>query len=311
MLIASFSQRSLENACALWDEGQVVAIPTETVYGLAGDATNDKAITTIYSVKNRPVFNPLIIHCHSLSQAKRYAEFSLRAERVANAFWPGPLTLVLKRRMGCEISLLASAGLDTLALRIPAHPIALDLLRAYEIPLAAPSANLSNTISPTRAQDVYASLGERVPLILDGGDTSVGVESTILDLSGEEPVLLRPGGLALEVIEKQIGEKVLHYKGDEIKAPGMTKRHYAPEAKVKLNMTVKQNKQGEVLLGFGAVVGDLSLSLSGNLEEAAANLFRMLRDLDQPGIHTISIAPIPNHGLGLAINDRLRRAAAD
>lgn len=315
MIIVPFSPEILQKACELLSSGDVVAIPTETVYGLAADATNDQAVAKIYATKQRPEFNPLIIHCHSASQASQYVEFTQVAERLAERFWPGPLTLVLKRRkdLSTPISLLASAGLDTLAIRIPSHPVAQALIKLYGKPLAAPSANLSMTISPTCALDVQASLGSRVPLIIDGGATKIGVESTIVDLSGEEPTLLRPGGISLESLRAEIGD-IRFYHGTSIKAPGMMQRHYAPSARIRLNALQKDHPD-EKMIGFGAVEGDLNLSPTGNLEEAAANLFRMMREMDAQltaqGIKTktIAVAPIPTHGLGLAINDRLTRAA--
>jgi L-threonylcarbamoyladenylate synthase len=315
--IESFSPEILSRACELLHAGDVVAIPTETVYGLAGDATNDKAIVKIYAVKQRPEFNPLIIHCHSAQQAKQYAEFDARAEKLADAFWPGPVTFVLRRRQDAPqdslVSLLASSGLDTLAIRIPAHPVAQALIKAYSKPLAAPSANLSQTISPTSAIDVQASLGNRVPLIIDGGRTPVGVESTIIDLTEERPKILRPGGIAVEQIQQLIGPVDLAFSGTfngtlgGIRAPGMMARHYAPSVPVRLN--VLESQPGELFLGFGDIAGDHNLSPAGNLEEAAANLFRLMRLMDQPGIVGIAVAPIPRSGLGLAINDRLMRAA--
>ena len=306
MSISAFSPEVLEQACELLSAGDVVAIPTETVYGLAADATNDQAVAKIYAVKQRPDFNPLIIHCHSAQQAKQYVEFDSRAEKLASEFWPGPVTFVLNRRPDSAISLLASSGLDTLAVRIPAHPMAQALIKAFSRPLAAPSANLSQTISPTSALDVQASLGTRVPLIIDGGNTKVGVESTIIDLTETVPVILRPGGLSVERIQDIIGPVYIGGEG-AIKAPGMMERHYAPSVRMRLNII--DPMPGEFYLGFGDVACDLNLSPVGNLEEAAANLFRMMRDLDRPGALGIAVAPIPNQGLGLAINDRLKRAA--
>ncbi len=307
MNIQAFSPEVLQHACQLLASGAVVAIPTETVYGLAADATNDQAVAKIYAVKQRPEFNPLIIHCHSAQQAKQYVEFDDRAEKLADLFWPGPVTFVLKRKQDSEISLLASSGLDTLAVRIPAHPMAQALIKAYSKPLAAPSANLSQTISPTSALDVQASLGIKVPLIIDGGQTKVGVESTIVDLSEDVPVILRPGGLSVERIQEVIGSVRIGGHG-AIKAPGMMERHYAPSVQVRLN--ILNPLPDEKYLGFGPMACDLNLSESANLEEAAANLFRMMRELDQIGVSAIAVAPIPDHGLGLAINDRLRRAAS-
>lgn len=295
----------------LWRRGDVVAIPTETVYGLAADATNDRGVAHIYALKGRPTFNPLIIHVANLECAEKFAEFSKAAYHLASYFWPGPLTLVLKRKANCPISLLASAGLDTIALRVPAHPVTLELLKAYENPIAAPSANRSNTISPTSADDVRAAFGSDIPLIIDGGPCEVGLESTILDLSGDGPVLLRPGGTPIEALQafflmpiKRIEE------GAIIKAPGMLKRHYAPSIPLRMNALTPES--GEAFLDFGGQCPhhDLDLSPTGSLEEAAANLFRMMRTLDAPKFKGIAVAPIPLKELGLAINDRLSRAAA-
>lgn len=306
VIIASFSPEVLSQACGLLSSGDVVAIPTETVYGLAADATNDKAVAKIYAIKQRPEFNPLIIHCHSAQQAKSYVQFDKRAEKLADAFWPGPITFVLKRYPDSAISFLASSGLETLAVRIPAHPVAQALIKAYSKPLAAPSANLSQTISPTSAIDVQASLGNRVPLIIDGGQTRVGVESTIIDLTEAIPHILRPGGISVEQIQSVIGTVDLSRRA-AIKAPGMMARHYAPSVPMRLNVAAPLD--GELFLGFGPLDCDYNLSPSGNLEEAAANLFRMMRLMDRQNIAGIAVAPIPKHGLGLAINDRLMRAA--
>lgn len=307
MAIESFSQQVLIRACRLLAEGDVVAMPTETVYGLAADATNDQAVAKIYAVKQRPEFNPLIIHCHSVQQAESYAVFDELAHNLATHLWPGPITFVLNRRPDSEISLLTSSGLDTLAIRIPAHPIARTLIETYGCPLAAPSANLSQTISPTSAADVHASLGSRVPLIIDGGQTRVGVESTILDLSGDRPTILRPGGISIEQIQQIIGSTVALKTHGSIKAPGMMARHYAPSIPMRLNVATPLD--GELFLGFGDMVCDYNLSLTGDLEEAAANLFRLMRLMDQPQVKAIAVAVIPMQGLGLAINDRLTRAA--
>jgi L-threonylcarbamoyladenylate synthase len=296
-------------ACSLLEQGQVVAIPTETVYGLAGDAYCDEAIARIYQVKCRPQFNPLIIHYDTFSAIVQDVEINKWAERLADQFWPGPLTLVLPRKTTSQVSLLASAGLSSLAIRIPDHEIARSLIQHYGRPLAAPSANLSNTISPTSAHDVYASLGARVPLIIDGGSCSVGLESSIIDLTGKLPQLLRPGGIAVEDLEDCLKTSLLHPERDGvIKAPGMLKRHYAPSIPIRLNAL--EPEEGEAYLGFGTYHhGDYTLSASGDLLEAAACLFRFMRALDHPNYRGIAVAPIPNHGLGLAINDRLQRAA--
>lgn len=297
----------INEACSLWQQGDVVAIPTETVYGLAADAAQDIAVAKIFSVKGRPQFNPLILHVSSLEQLEAYAEVTPSLVKTAAAFWPGPLTLVLKRRTHAQLSYLVTAGLDTVAVRLPAHPITQTLIKAYGKPLAAPSANKSNSISPTSATDVEVSLGDQVPLIIDGGATAVGLESTIVDLTADTPTILRPGGVTFEALRDVLGDLSYAVTGAAIKAPGMLKRHYAPSIPMRLSALEKQ--PGEVMLGFGKMPCDLNLSEQGNLQEAAANLFRMMRLLDNPEYCGIAVAPIPQEGLGVAINDRLSRAA--
>lgn len=299
---------AIAEAARLLRDGRLVAFPTETVYGLGGDAGNDRAVAGIFEAKRRPRFNPLIAHVAAVGAARDLAVFDARAEAVAARFWPGPLTLVLPRRDGAPVSLLASAGLDTLALRVPNHPVAAALLRAAGRPIAAPSANRSGAVSPTRAEHVAESLGEAVDLILDGGPCRVGIESTILDLSGPRPALLRPGGVAAEDLEKMLGPLDRPAAGP-VKAPGMLESHYAPGLPVRLD--AERAEPGEALLGFGAAPGaTLNLSPAGDPVEAAANLFAMLRTLDRPEFSGIAVSPIPDRGLGAAINDRLRRAAA-
>ena len=297
----------IQNACHLWQQGEVVAIPTETVYGLAADAEQDIAVAKIFALKGRPQFNPLILHVHSLEQLENYAEITPLLLQAAAVFWPGPLTFVLKRRSQAKLSYLVSAGLDSIAVRLPAHPIAQELLRAYGKPLAAPSANKSNSISPTSAADVTASFGTEIPLIIDGGSATIGLESTIIDLTTNIPTILRPGGVTFEALTAILGEIQYIETGAAIKAPGMLKRHYAPSIPLRLN-TVEQY-DNEAMLGFGSMTCNLNLSPSSDLQEAAANLFRMLRQLDNPTYQGIAVAPIPNHNLGVAINDRLNRAA--
>jgi L-threonylcarbamoyladenylate synthase len=296
-------------------EGRLVAFPTETVYGLGADATNGKAVAAIFDAKGRPRFNPLIVHVASISGAKTHAEFTSLALRLAEAFWPGPLTLVLKRRAESDLSDLVSAGLETIAIRVPDHPIAQALLEAAGRPLAAPSANRSGRVSPTQAQHVQMDLGERVGLILDGGPTAHGLESTIVDATGEAPVLLRPGAVPAETIESVLGRTMSRAVDvrDKPLSPGQLASHYAPEAKVRLGAT--DVREGEALLAFGCDVPTtagpmINLSPTGDLIEAAANLFAALRALDQTGTKGIAVMPIPEQGLGEAINDRLRRAAA-
>ncbi len=308
MAIVAVHSQSLDQACSLLAQGQVVAIPTETVYGLAADAYQDQAIARIYQVKGRPQFNPLIIHYPDFTHVKEDVRINKWAELLAENFWPGPLTFVLPKQEASQISLLATAGLSTLAVRVPQHPVAQQLLAHYGRPLAAPSANRSNTISPTSAEDVACSLQDRVPLILDGGACSVGLESSIVDLTGDIPVLLRPGGITVEQLQAVLGKISVAAPGQTIKAPGMLKRHYAPNIPVRLNAVSPQ--AGEVYLGFGTYDhGSYNLSHRGDLLEAAANLFRFMRLLDQPHYRGMAIAPIPQHGLGLAINDRLKRAS--
>jgi len=301
----------IERATALIRAGRLVAFPTETVYGLGADATQDRAVAAIFAAKGRPAFNPLIAHVLDAAEARRYVVWNDIAERLAAAFWPGPLTLVLPRVKNCRLSLLASAGLDTAAVRAPSHPIARALIAASGVPIAAPSANRSGAISPTRPEHVVESLGGAVDLVIDGGPCDVGLESTVLDLTTPTPTLLRPGGTTREAIEALIGAiedgPAIGVPG-ALHSPGQLESHYAPRAAMRLNATAAQ--MGETMLGFGQVAGALNLSPSGDLVEAAANLFVMLRRLDATGTTRIAVAPIPESGLGAAINDRLRRAAA-
>jgi len=299
-------------ATELLRQGALVAFPTETVYGLGADARQGQAVAAIYEAKGRPSFNPLIAHVHSAEAAQRYVQWNDAAERLAQAFWPGPLTLVLPLRDGHGISPLVTAGLETLGLRVPAHPAGQALLQALDGPVAAPSANPSGRISPTTAAHVAGGLGGRIAAILDDGACGVGLESTIIGLAGPEPMLLRPGGLAAEEIEAVLGRKlVMRNVHDPLTAPGQLLSHYAPGASVRLNASAAA--PGELFLGFGpmgnAQTCDLNLSETGDLAEAAANLFGHLHRLDALG-QPIAVAPIPDHGLGAAINDRLRRAAA-
>jgi L-threonylcarbamoyladenylate synthase len=305
-------------AAKLLIDGKLVAFPTETVYGLGGDATNERAVAAIFEAKGRPQFNPLISHVLDAQEAQRFVRWSDTADSLAARFWPGALTLVLPRVEGSTIALLATAGLDTVAIRAPSHPVAQALIRAAGRPIAGPSANRSGAISPTHAEHVAESLGARVPMIIDGGPCLVGVESTVLDLSADSPVLLRPGGVSREAIEAVIGRIALSDAlptGDAArKSPGQLASHYAPARPVRLEATAVGTDEG--LLAFGPNVPPgamltLNLSPAGDLAEAAANLFAMMRALDRPGIGRIAVMTIPETGLGLAINDRLRRAAAD
>lgn len=311
--ILSPDQRGISRAAEFLRNGGLVAFPTETVYGLGADARNDRAVAGIFAAKNRPSFNPLIVHVPDLDHAARIAEFSGTARDLAQAFWPGALTLVLPLRADAGIAPLVSAGLDSIAVRVPAHPLARDLLRACGCPLAAPSANPSGGVSPTRSAHVMAGLSGRIDAVLDGGPSAVGVESTIIGLTGA-PGLLRPGGIPVEAIEACLGQTL----NQEVpvtgtpNAPGQLESHYAPGAGVRLNVT--RPDAGALWLGFGPDCADATWNLSpaGDLTEAAANLFGMLRDLDDLAVEGqgIAVAPVPDHGLGRAINDRLRRAAA-
>lgn len=300
----------IAEAARLLAAGELVAFPTETVYGLGGDARSDRAVARIYEAKGRPSFNPLIVHLPDLAAVAAIAEVGPKARLLAQAFWPGPLTLVLPLRPGAGISPLVTAGLSTVAVRVPAHPLAQLLLRGFGGPLAAPSANPSGRVSPTQALHVLEGLAGRIAAVLDGGACAVGLESTIL-LADPAPVLLRPGGVPVEAVEALLGEAV-RSGGDAGKptSPGQLASHYAPEAAVRLEAV--EALAGELLVGFGEVKGRLTLSETGDLVEAAARLFDALREADRlagPG-GRIAFAPVPETGLGRAINDRLRRAAA-
>jgi len=289
--------------------GGLCAFPTETVYGLGADARSDRAVAAIYAAKARPQFNPLIVHVASAGLAGELADLGDVGARLAAAFWPGPLTLVAPLRPGNGLSALVTAGLPTVALRVPAHALARDLLQTAGIPVAAPSANPSGQLSPTRAAHVLAGLGGRIDAVLDGGNCAVGLESTIVDISGP-PRILRPGGLPAEAIAAALGHGIALSTAagpDGPTAPGQLRSHYAPRAALRLNVTTPA--PGEMLLGFGPVTADLNLSPGGDLTEAAANLFHALRELDGRASR-IAVSPIPATGVGLAINDRLERAAA-
>jgi L-threonylcarbamoyladenylate synthase len=308
------TEETIERAARLLLAGELVAFPTETVYGLGADATNDAAVARIFAVKGRPRFNPLIVHVVRLAAAERLAVFDERARLTAHRFWPGPLTLVLPRRADRGLSLLVSAGLDTVALRMPIHGVDRDLLLATGRPIAAPSANRSGRVSPTTAADVAAELDEDVSLILDGGPCRVGIESTVLDLTGAVPVMLRPGGVPIEELGQVLGHIDTAVESENSpRSPGQLPSHYAPGLPMRLDVT--SARPGEALLAFGRVAPPgfaemLCLSRTGDLAEAAANLFAMLRRLDRPEFAGIAVMPIPEEGLGRAINDRLRRAAA-
>lgn len=303
---------ALAAALAALREGGVIGLPTETVYGLAGDATNPAAIASIYALKGRPHFNPLIAHVAGLAEAEQHAHFPPVARALALAFWPGPLTLVLARRADSPIAELACAGLTTIALRAPDHPVAQSLLRAFAKPLAAPSANRSGHVSPTSAQHVEQEFAPAALLILDGGPCRIGLESSVVaieaDGAGGVATLLRAGAIARSDLEQIAGPLAAPGAAGAPSSPGMLERHYAPAARLRLNAAAAD--PGETLLGFGAVDGAmLNLSAKGDVKEAAANLYAFLRQLDATGARAIAVSPIPNHGLGEAINDRLIRAA--
>lgn len=298
---------AIVEAGALLHAGKLVAFPTETVYGLGADAGNDKAVAAIFAAKGRPQFNPLIVHVRDLEEAEKLAAFSDEARKLAHTFWPGGLTFVLPRKQDAALSLLVSAGLDTVALRVPANAIAQRLLAAAGCPIAAPSANRSGTVSPTRAEHV----GDLADMVLDGGQTKIGIESTIIGFENGKPVLLRPGAIAREEIEAVVGP-LAERSSEAINAPGQLKSHYAPKTKLRLNANAV--KPDEALLAFGTPLSGAritsNLSAGGDVNEAAANLFAMMRELDAAGADCIAVMPIPETGLGEAINDRLRRAAA-
>ncbi len=304
------TEDGIARAAGLLGAGELVAFPTETVYGLGGDARSDLAVARIFAAKGRPRFNPLIVHVPDLDAARHVAFFDATAERIASAFWPGPLTLVLPVRPSARLSPLVTADLPSVAVRVPAHPLAQRLLRAFGAPVAAPSANPSGKVSPTRAEHVLAGLSGRIAAVLDGGACEVGLESTILGLAGD-PVLLRPGGIPAEAIEGCLG-RPLATGGDAARpsAPGQLESHYAPAAALRLDASAPE--PGEFWLGFGldAADADLNLSPNGDLVEAAANLFHYLREADARAEGRIAVSPVPEKGLGRAINDRLRRAAA-
>jgi L-threonylcarbamoyladenylate synthase len=298
--ILPFSDEAIAEAARLILAGQPVAVATETVYGLAADATDAAAVARIYEAKGRPGFNPLIVHVPDLAAAMRIGEFDEAALRLAKEHWPGPLTLVVPLRDGSGIALIVTAGLPTIGLRVPAHPAMQGLLKATGRPLAAPSANASGSLSPTRAEHVMKSLGGRIGLILDSGATERGLESTIVAATGGVPRLLRPGPIAIDL---ELAA------GDRIEAPGQLASHYAPSKPLRINATTA--KADEYWIGFGPLDGDANLSPASDLTEAAARLFDLLHLADASAKPKIAVAPVPDAGLGTAINDRLRRAASD
>jgi L-threonylcarbamoyladenylate synthase len=313
--IVRASAEAIRDAAAALRAGALVAFPTETVYGLGADATNGRAVAAVFAAKGRPTFNPLIAHVASEDAAAELGHLDEAGAKLARAFWPGPLTLVLRKRDGCPVAELATAGLDTVAVRVPAHSVARALLLAAKVPIAAPSANRSGHVSPTTAQHVAADLGDRVAMILDGGAAPIGLESTVVDVTGADPVVLRLGAASRGDIARVLGRPVALATGEAHMpaSPGMLARHYAPSARLRLNAT--DTRADEALLAFGTEHVPphqglmLNLSWSRDLVEAAANLFSALRTLDGTGANAIAVMPIPEQGLGEAINDRLRRAA--
>lgn len=307
--ILKAEQKAYERAAETLAKGGLVALPTETVYGLAGDARNDKAVAYIYRAKGRPSYNPLIVHVLRPEDAKKFANISPLAAQLIDAFWPGPLTLVLPK-IEAGLSKLAGSDLPTIAIRCPDAPWRAALSESgFKGPLVMPSANVSGHVSPTSAEHVAADLGDKIDLIIDGGPCDQGVESTILKIEGTHAVLLRPGTLSAEDFAPFISDLRLATSGAAISAPGMLKSHYAPNAKVRLNAQTKQDGEAYIAFGKTDIVADFNLSETGDLSEAARNLYRALRVLDK--VDTIAVAPIPNQGIGAAINDRLHRAAAD
>jgi len=312
-------ERAIAEAAACLAAGGLVAFPTETVYGLGADATDGAAVARLYAAKGRPAFNPLIAHVADLAAARALATFNDSAERLAATLWPGPLTLVLPKRDGCPVSDLATAGLDSIAIRVPGHPVARALLNAFDKPVVAPSANRSGHVSPTEASHVMADLGGRIDVIIDGGPAKVGVESTIVACLDDRPALLRPGGIARGTIERLLGAPLAEPEqtaADAPIAPGMLASHYAPHSRLRLD--AREVRPGEALLAFGPdalpgaaqAVRVLNLSAAGDTMEAASNLFSYLRALDALEASAIAVMSVPNDGLGEAINDRLQRAAA-
>ncbi len=309
------SAGDIEQAAQALRAGRLVAFPTETVYGLGAGATSDRAVAAIFAAKGRPRFNPLIVHVTDTGAARAVAGWNDTAERLADRFWPGALTLVLPRAEGSPLSLLVSAGGDTVGLRAPAHPVAQALLAATVLPVAAPSANRAGQVSPTTAEHVAAGLGGRIDLIVDGGPCPIGVESTVLDVTCTPPQLLRPGGVTRAALEAVIGPLAGAAPGaaHQRRSPGQLASHYAPTRPLRLDVTTVT--ADEALLAFGTqplegAAETLNLSPRGDLQEAAANLFAMLRALDRPEFRAIAVMPVPGHGLGEAIRDRLIRAAA-
>ena len=314
--IETATDDTLANASDILRRGGLVAFPTETVYGLGADARNDDAVARVFAAKDRPSFNPLIVHIADLAAAETLGAFNDRARALAAEFWPGPLSLVLPRRPDSGLSLLVSAGLDTVALRVPAHPLSQTLLTRFAGPIAAPSANRAGEVSPTAAAHVAESLGDGVDLIVDGGECTVGLESTVVDLCGARAAILRHGAVTREQLERVLGpidDASIPEPGAAPRSPGQIAKHYAPSIPVRINAT--DRRPNEAFIAFGEEIADgaaatRNLSPSGDLTEAAARLFATLRELDRPEFAGIAVAPVPDTGIGRAINDRLRRAVA-
>lgn len=324
--ILALNEKSIAEAAAILKDGGLVGMPTETVYGLAANACDGVAVAKIFEAKGRPQFNPLIVHVNDIDEVRSFAELGTQDEIIAQKFWPGALTLILKRKEGCALSDLVSAGLPTVAVRIPSHKGARALIKACGFPIAAPSANKSGSLSPTTPAHVAQSLGDAVDLILADGACAVGLESTVVDCTGDRPYVLRPGGVTAEYLSEALGEEVgysLGGNGQDVKSPGQLLKHYAPSIPVRLNAI--DLEEGEALLSFGGIKfmgvkggraasnlpDDMMqhLSKEGDLYEAAANLFAMMRALDKPEHKAIAVMNIPDNGIGVAINDRLKRAA--
>lgn len=313
MPVLPATEEAISQAAQALARGEIVAFPTETVYGLGADARDARAVTKVFAAKDRPRFNPLIVHVPDIASAETYAAFDETARKLAEAFWPGPLSLVLPKRPACGIADLVTAGLDTIALRAPNHAIAQALLKATQLPIAAPSANRSARISPTTAEHAAAELGDLPAMILDGGPCACGLESTVVRVTGETPVLLRLGAVPRQEIEAVLGHPIALADEDApIASPGQLVRHYAPNTPLRLDAT--EVEPDEALLAFGpsapqGALTTINLSAAGDLAEAATKLFASLRVLDQSGASRIAVMPVPDQGLGEAINDRLRRAA--
>ncbi len=316
MTIKSVSESVIAEGVALLRDGCCVSIPTETVYGLASDAINGKAVAQIFDIKGRPTFNPLISHFYSISHLSDYVELNDTAKKLASAFWPGPMTLIVKRSKNCKISDLTCAGLSTIAVRIPSHPTAQKIIKAAGVPLAAPSANKSGEVSPTSAAHVAESLGDKAPLIIADGQSKIGLESTVIDCTDDRAVIARMGAITADDCEAVLGYRpyVADHNDEKPVSPGQLLKHYAP--KTPLRLRAYDVKEGEALLAFGSTkfmniknaTKAMNLSEAGDLHEAASNLFSYLRQLDKSGVQSIAVMDIPNQGIGLAINDRLKRA---